>query len=87
MAAGRFRAPKVHTPAQRRQPRPGWGRKAGFRTSANVQAFCEREPDPVLRVPRTGIRNMPRKQQAALRKERKADPAGAGVHPWRRRQW
>lgn len=80
MAAGRFRPPKSWTPPQRPQPRPGGGFGRGSRG-------MERETPPVLRVSLTGIRNMPRKQQAALRKERKADPDGNGVHSWRRRQW
>jgi|GEM_PF-5548171 len=83
MAAGRFRPPKSHAPAQRRQPRPGFGRR--FFALDGVE--FEREPDPVLRVSLTGIRNMLRGQREALRKERAADPAGTGVHSWRRRQW
>lgn len=83
MAAGRFRPPKSHTPARFFQPCAG----CGIRSDVNY--LFRREPDvfPVLRVSLTGIRNMPRKQQEALRKERKADPAGSGVHAWRRRCW
>lgn len=78
----RFRSPKSHTPAQRRQPSAGSGRRSRF-----PYDWLKDEPVPILRRSLTGIRNMPRKQQAALRKERKADPNGTGVHSWRRRQW
>lgn len=74
MAASRFRPPKVHTSPQSPQPRSG-------------HKGVEPDTSPVLRVSRTGIRNMPRTQQLALRKERKADPEGEGVPSWRRRQW
>lgn len=79
MAASRLRSPKNWTPPQRRQPRPGCG-------GVTPLPEFEREREPILRISRTGIRNTPKKQQTALRKERKADPKGEGVHAWRRRQ-
>ena len=82
MSASRFRPPKTWTPAERRQPVT-----SRRQDSTDSHYVKEPEPPPVVRIPRTGIRNMPRKKQAALRKERAADPAGSGVHSWRRRQW
>lgn len=74
---------KVGGQPQRSQPRPGFNRKYFHLSGVDYEV----ELPPVLRISHTGIRNMPRKKQIALRKERKADPAGAGVHSWRRRQW
>jgi len=81
MAASRFRPPKSWTPAVTSQPAAGCGIRSG------VNFKKEKEEAPALRVSRTGICNKPRKQREALRKERKADPNGFGVHSWRRRQW
>lgn len=83
MAASRFRPPKSWTPARANQPAAG----CGIRSGINCFAMRERLEEPVLRRSLTGIRNMPRKKQTALRKERAATPDGAGVHSWRRRQW
>lgn len=81
MSASRFRPPKTHTPAQRQQPR------SGRTTDAWPGVHFEPTPEPVLRLSKTGIRNLARKKQETLRKERKADPNGTGIHSWRKRLW
>lgn len=88
MAASRFRPPKTHTPALRRQPRPGFGIKSlkgrqlhrGGLIPGFTGAVFEPESAPVLRVSRKGLQNLPKKQRDAIRKARRKalTPAGQG---------